>query len=265
MPSLKIQNKEIHYTESGSGFPVLLVHGFGEDSFIWRLQVPVLREKYRVIVPDLPGSGKSDPDNKDMLMEDYAAILSGLLKELKVQQATIIGHSMGGYITMAFVEQFPEMVCSYGLFHSSARADSEEKKETRRKGISFIKQHGAESFLKTMIPNLYSEMSRSANPGMVDEMIDRAGNFQVGALVSYYEAMMARPDRSSLLKKAGKPVLFILGEHDTAVPFNDGLEQTHLPEISYIHVLRDSGHMGMREETDKSNQALLEFLENTAC
>ena len=114
--------------------------------------------------------------------------------------------------------------------------------------------------MKTSTPNLFSPHSKSTIPGSIEEFIASLANFSADALVSYYEAMMKRPDRTHLLKKTENPVLFIAGEHDNAVPLDDVLKQCHLPEKSYIHVLRNSGHMGMMEETEKANGILEEFL-----
>jgi pimeloyl-ACP methyl ester carboxylesterase len=182
----------------------------------------------------------------------------------EVQEAglCVIGHSMGGYITLALVEKYPELVSSFGLFHSSAFADSEEKKTTRRKGIEFINQHGAFEFLKTAIPNLFSPDSKEQIPGSIQKLIEAGNNFKPQALVSYYEAMMQRPDRTAILSKTAVPVLFIMGKYDAAVPVEDSLKQCHLPQKSYIHVLQNSGHMGMLEEAEKSNHILLHFLSN---
>ncbi len=176
------------------------------------------------------------------------------------REACIIGHSMGGYITLALVEKYPGLVSAFGLFHSSAFADSEEKKATRRKGIDFINQHGAFEFLKTVTPNLFSQHTKDKNPELIDEQIAGLDNFSPIALVSYYNAMMMRPDRTEVLRNTTVPVLFIMGKYDVAVPVEDGLKQCHLPENSYIHILQESGHMGMLEEPEKSNQILEKFL-----
>jgi pimeloyl-ACP methyl ester carboxylesterase len=175
-------------------------------------------------------------------------------------EEAMIGHSMGGYILLAFMEKYPNHLNAFGLFHSSAYPDTEEKKATRRKAIEFINQHGAFEFLKITLPNLFSPNSQSQIPNSIKELIDRGNNFSPTALISYYEAMMQRPDRTEVLKKAAVPVLFILGETDTAVPLQDGLKQCHLPEKSYIHILHQSGHMGMLEEANASNRILENFL-----
>ncbi|HET9278773.1 MAG TPA: alpha/beta hydrolase, partial [Flavitalea sp.] len=153
-------------------------------------------------------------------------------------------------------------VNAFGLFHSSAFADSEEKKETRKKGIEFIKQHGPFAFLKTATPNLFSPHSKEQMPNAIDEFIESLKGFSGDALISYYQAMMKRPDRIAVLKNTKSAVLFIAGEHDNAIPLTDVLKQCHLPEKSYFHLLKKSGHMGMMEETEKANRILEEFLAN---
>jgi len=255
------QNKKIFYRNIGNGDPVMFVHGFGEDGEVWNAQIEFLKNKYHLIVPDLPGSGRSEMIN-DMSMEGMAEVLHSIIHEENIDTCTVIGHSMGGYITLALVEKYWNHVNAFGLFHSSAFADTEEKKQTRKKGIEFAKQHGAFEFLKTSTPNLFSPNSKSQIPNSIQEFISGLANFSTDALVAYYEAMMRRPDRTALLKKTEKPVLFIAGEHDNAVPLSDVLKQCHLPEKSYIHILKKSGHMGMMEEPENANRILEEFLDN---
>ena len=253
------QNKKVFYRDIGSGDPVILVHGFGEDGNVWDKQVAHLKNNYHLIVPDLPGSGQSELIN-DMSMEGMAEVLHTIIHEENIDRCTVIGHSMGGYITLALVESYWNHVNAFGLFHSSAFADTDEKKETRKKGIEFIKQNGAFEFLKTATPNLFSPNSKEQIPDVISKFIESLKGFTPEALTSYYNAMMGRPDRTAILKNTKNPVLFIAGEHDNAIPLNDVLKQCHLPEKSYFHVLKKSGHMGMMEETENANRILAEFL-----
>jgi len=255
------QSKKIFYRNIGSGDPVIFVHGFGEDGNIWNEQIEFLKDKYHLIVPDLPGSGKSEMID-DMTMEGMAEVLHTIIHEENIDKCTVIGHSMGGYITLALVESYWNHVNAFGLFHSSAFPDTEEKKQTRKKGIEFARQHGAFEFLKTATPNLFSPNSKSGIPKTIEKLISSLASFSTDALVSYYEAMMKRPDRTHILKNTKNPVLFIAGEHDNAIPLTDVLKQCHLPEKSYFHLLKKSGHMGMMEETEKANRILEEFLVN---
>jgi pimeloyl-ACP methyl ester carboxylesterase len=234
---LLYEGKKIVYRVTGTGKPVLLIHGFGEDAAVWKNQVALepevslLNGNFKFIVPDLPGSGRSEMIG-DMSMEGMAEVIKKMV-EVETdgfgKGCVVIGHSMGGYITMAFAEKYPDQLSAFGLFHSSAFADSEEKKATRRKGIAFINEHGAFEFLKTTAPNLFSPQTKEERGDLIDEQVAAGHNFSAPALVSYYEAMIKRPDRTAILEKTTVPVLFIMGKYDNAVPVEDGLKQCHLP------------------------------------
>src|SRR6188474_2319986 len=213
------QNKKIFYRNIVNGDPVMFVHGFGEDGEVWNAQIEFLKDKYHIIVPDIPGSGRSEMIN-DMSMEGMAEVLHSIIHEENIDTCTVIGHSMGGYITLALVEKYWNHVNAFGLFHSSAFADTEEKKQTRKKGIEFAKQHGAFEFLKTSTPNLFSPNSKDQIPNSIDQFINSLKKFTPRALIAYYNAMMKRPDRTDLLKNTKNSVLFIAGEHDNAIPLN---------------------------------------------
>ena len=118
-------------------------------------------------------------------------------------------------------------------------------------------------FLKTIVSNLFSTESKNKIGDKIEAFIETLYNFSPTALVSYYEAMIQRPNRRKVLIMSKVPVLFILGEYDIAVPLKDGLELCHLPEKSYIHILHQSGHMGMIEEAGESNRMLEKFLKET--
>lgn len=254
-----IAHKKISYQVIGTGNPVMLVHGFGEDSNIWQQQIAFLKNQFTLIVPDLPGSGHSELI-EDMSMEGMAEVLHKILHEEDMASCVMIGHSMGGYITLAFAAMYGNQLSAFGLFHSSSYADSEEKKQTRKKGIEFILENGAFSFLKTVTPNLFSPITKAEKPELISKQIAGLNNFSDTALVSYYKSMIARTDHSHILRQTTVPVLFIIGEYDAAVSPEDSLQQSHLPEKSYIHILKKSGHMGMLEEPDLANQILEKFL-----
>jgi len=286
--TLTYESHSIFYRVTGSGRSVVFVHGFGEDGEVWNnrntyrdspkegfhsaestlFDDSFLLNKFKFIIPDLPGSGKSEMID-DMSMDGMAQVIktivdteSSQFPSVALGNATLIGHSMGGYISLAFAEKYPDYLYGLGLFHSTAYPDTDEKKATRRKGIQFIEEHGAFEFLKTANYNLFSQISKDRMPQLIDEFISSLRNFQPSALVSYYEAMMQRPDRSSILKNLQIPMLFVAGKYDTAIPLNDVLQQCHLPEISYFHMLAESGHMGMMEEAGKSNAILNDYLIN---
>lgn len=259
---LQYQNKKIHYRVIGKGNPAFLIHGFGEDGEIFNKQATYLQEKFQLIIPDLPGSGQSEMI-ADMTIEGMAEVIHEIIHQENIEACPVIGHSMGGYITLALMEKYWNHVTAFGLFHSSAFADSDEKKETRRKAIEFIRQNSAYEFLKTAIPNLFADNSKTTLKPAIDQLIEAGHNFSAEALVSYYEAMINRPDRTEILTQTTLPVLFIMGKYDKAVPMEDSLQQSHLPEKSYIHILQNSGHMGMLEEAEHCNRILEKFLLDT--
>jgi pimeloyl-ACP methyl ester carboxylesterase len=262
--SILIQNSRVYYKVLGTGKPVVLVHGFAEDADVWRYQQNELAKQYRLIIPDLPGSGRSGLI-EDMSMEGLAGCIKQVIdqefqKENGLAGIIMIGHSMGGYVTLAFAEKYPGLLLGFGLFHSTAFADTEEKKATRRRGIAFIQTHGSPAFVRQSIPNLFTDNYRIKNYIILEEMIARYSSFDPLALSAYYEAMIQRPDRTTVLQSFNKPILFIIGKNDKAIPFEDSMKQCHIPQIAVIEVMENSAHMGMWEEKEKSNEVLLSYI-----
>lgn len=258
----------IYYTVTGTGKTVVLIHGFGEDGSMWQEQAYFLKDNFRVIAPDMPGSGQSS-FLEDADIEIYAEIIKEILdaeaKKFPKEQnreVAVIGHSMGGYITLAFAEKFPHYLNSFGLFHSSAFADDSIKKEGRLKAIEFIKTNGAYAFLRTVFPNLFTKIFLEKNPGKVESLLNKGKKFTAETLIQYYQAMIVRPDRTAVLKNFNKQVLFIIGEQDMAIPLEISLQQCYLPARSDVHILKETAHMGMLEESEKANAILLHFLVN---
>ena len=266
---IQYEEKKIAYRLMGSGKPLLLVHGFGEDSQIWNQQIAFLEDHCQLIVPDLPGSGKSEmitEGQKNRTVEepisllDYADVLDAILAEENVTNCIMLGHSMGGYISLAFAEKYAEKLSKFGLVHSSAIADSTEKKTSRIKGIELMENYGAAPFLKNTIPNLFSIKYKTEHPEMVTSLIESSQQFSTPACQQYYRAMMNRPDRTAVLKGNPKPILFVIGTEDVAAPLTDLLPQISLPLDPHVHILEGVGHMGMWEATAQVNQFILDFI-----
>ena len=257
--SFLYKNGEVHYTDNKDGDKaVVLIHGFGEDSRIWDNILSAF-EGYRLIVPDLPGTGRSTIlKEKNTSIADYAEAINALLEKENIAKPCIVGHSMGGYIAMAFAEHHPTKVDKLALIHSTSYADSEEKVETRKKGIAFIKEHGSQAFLKTSIPGLFKDEEKSKKD--IDMLIDRAAEFSPETLIQYYTAMMNRPDLHSILGIEEFPVLIVAGKADKAVPLEQSLKESHLAEITHFHILEHSGHLGMLEEPAKLITIIKDFL-----
>lgn len=190
---------------------------------------------------------KECPDTKQSTSKDF-------------EKPALIGHSMGGYISLAMVDKNPGKFRSLGLFHSSSFADSDEKKKTRNKSIEFIRVNGSAAFIRQSTPNLFSNTFKIRSPEIIEALIEQYAVLDPLSLISYYEAMIKRPDRSFVLKGFAGPVLFFIGEKDPAVPLADSLRQCHLPQLSHIHIFENMAHMGMLENREQTNWVLEEFL-----
>lgn len=257
---------EMSYRVLGSGHPLLLLHGFGESGTIWDLQSAQLAEQAMVLIPDLPGTGDSPlptsgPFNS---LETLTDQLSGMLDQEKITTCTLVGHSMGGYIALAFAERYPERLDGFGLFHSTALADSPQRKEARIKGIRLMQEYGAGPFLAEIIPGLYAETYRQEHQSAVTNHIKQSAVWATAtALTGYYEAMMSRPDRTHVLAAFQKPVLMVLGSHDKTVDLKETKPQTDLLRYGFVSILESVAHMGMREAPEESLDILKSFLKKT--
>ncbi|HEY4336540.1 MAG TPA: alpha/beta hydrolase [Puia sp.] len=257
---LTLDGRTLFYREEGSGLPVLLLHGFAEDGQIWDELVPRLRRDCRLLIPDLPGSGRSALLPGEPSIDALADTIKMFVDQLSLDACVLIGHSMGGYISLAFAEKYPQQLKAFGFFHSTAYADSEEKRAARRKGIDFIRQHGAAPFIRQSTPNLFAAGTLEQRPSLVEDTIQRYSGFSAESLVYYYEAMIRRPDRVHVLQEFAGPVLFLMGAADLVVPYEQALKQCHEPAISVIHTLDHSGHMGMLEEPERAGDGIESFL-----
>ena len=252
----------IPYTDAGHGKTVVLLHGFAETGTVWERQTRLLQSQYRVITPELPFVGAPLTGDLFSSMDAMAAAVAALIQHITKEPVTLLGHSMGGYITLAVAEKHPQLLKAFGLVHSTAFADTAEKQETRRKGIAFIQKHGAAAFLQTTAPGLFSEQSRQQHPEWIPETVQMGSVLAPELLAANYEAMIARPDRTAVLRGSKLPVLFIIGAEDKAVPPEDVLKQVYLPEVSYFHLLQQVGHMGMWEAANEVYTFIQKFIED---
>ena len=234
---------------------LVLLHGHGMDDTLWDELVPLLGDQYRLIKPN--GSLLTNCTT----VEAYAEELHRLLSSSQITKMTLIGHSMGGYIALAFAEKYPEMLEGFGLFHSSALADDDAKKEQRTQMAQLLRTHGAEAFIRRTLPNLFGERFKEVSPEKVQKYIQRYSKIPAEALAVGVEAMRARPDRTEVLKNLPCPVLFIMGMDDQAVPFEKTMMQVDYPAKSYPFVLAEAGHLGMLERPDATARMLRWYMD----
>ncbi|MEM9980897.1 MAG: alpha/beta fold hydrolase [Bacteroidota bacterium] len=146
----------LSYTTTGKGAPVILIHGFCESKAIWESFVPTLAEKHQVIALDLGGFGESaNLLPTPVTIEALASQVYDLLQSLAIQQATFVAHSLGGYVSLALAEKHPSLFAGLCLFHSTALADTEEKKATRNKVIAFVQKVGVAKYMQSFVASLF--------------------------------------------------------------------------------------------------------------
>lgn len=258
--SFQYKQKNVSYQLMGSGKAVVLLHGFGEDSTVFNQQIQCLQQHCLLILPDLPGSGLSAYNPQLNSIDAFAQCIQALLQHLHISYCTMLGHSMGGYITLSFAALYPTVLHQFGLIHSTAFADSVAKKLLRDKGIAFIKQHGAENFLKTTLPNLFGKKCKEEQPEIIAKLIQKSQQFSADVLIQYYTIMKHRNDRTEVLKKTTVPVLFIIGTEDYAVSFDESIQQTLFATNAVIQIMPNIGHMGMLEDATLINNSLKNFI-----
>lgn len=254
----------MQYKVTGKGKAVVLIHGFIEEGGMWSDMVRSLSKKYKVLVPDLPGFGKSvleDPAKVSMAW--YATQVYDMLQNEKVKKCVMLGHSMGGYITLSFAEKHSDMLSGFGLINSHCFADSAEKKANRKKSIAFIEKHGGKPFVKDLYYSIFHEQYIKTNKELVHNMIAKAELYTTQSLTAATAAMMNREDKSAVLKKAKVPVLLIGGKEDPAVPLEAQLKQAPLANISYLHIYSECKHMSIFEKKRESLHAVKDYLKFT--
>ena len=210
---LHYKNTSIHYETFGKGPAIVLLHGFLESSTMWKPLFPELSKNHFVITLDFPGHGKSDVISEIHSMELMAEVVNELLKLLQIPSATFVGHSMGGYVTIAYAELFPEKIDKLILLNSTPEADSEERKENRNRALKVIGQNPS-SFISMAITNLFAETSRQKFSAEIETLKKEANAFPLEGIKAAIKGMRDRKDRTEVLKNLNKKKYSILSEND---------------------------------------------------
>ncbi len=246
----------------GKGKNVVFLHGFCESKEIWSELAEGLKDNYRIIALDLPGFGDNGYNEHDTSsIENMAKAVHDSLVLLKVDTCVLIGHSLGGYVALALAKLYPKLVQGLGLFHSTAFADSEEKKEARNKTARYLLEYGVKSFIEPFVPALFYSRRRKELASSIEQVIQIGLKTPQETIVAVTYAMRDRESQIELLKQLEVPVLFIIGKEDTAVTLDKSLEQCHLPKQSLCLFLEETGHQGMFERPQESLAAIKGFLQ----
>lgn len=258
MAYVKFKKKNIFFTDQGEGKPIVLLHGFTESLKIWTPFAGNLAKKYRVICIDLPGHGKSEVVDTIHTMELMADVVLCVLRSLRVGKAFMVGHSMGGYVTLAFAAKYPSRLKAISLFHSHCFADSPAEKEARNRTIGIVGKDKF-SYLAQFIPGLFPPEVHKKYHKQIEKLIQRASKMHREGVIAALEGMKNRNDQSELLKQTKLPILFIIGLKDSKAPHSRLWEMISTPERSELLLLKNCGHMGYIEYPEDTFNALQGF------
>lgn len=253
------KNTSVSYADYGKGTAVVLLHGYLENQEMWQEFVPELSSKYRVITIDLLGHGLTECLGYVHSMEDNADLVHELLSELRIRKAIVIGHSMGGYVALAFAELYPENIKGLVLLNSTSKADNEERKTNRDRAIKAVKKDYT-SFVRLSIGNLFSEDNREKLTEEIESVKLDALKTPLQGIIAALEGMKIRKDREMLLHTATFPMLLILGKKDPVLNYEENLSQiegTHVKLATF-----PDGHMSYIENRDALKTVLTAFLKS---
>jgi pimeloyl-ACP methyl ester carboxylesterase len=251
---------KISFTVQGSGFPVILLHGFPFHKHIWADFSTALSANAKVYTPDLPGLGEGEPLKENFSIGDVAQAIIRWTEQEKIERCCIVGHSLGGYITLEIANQKPALCASIGLFHSTALADTHEKKESRTKVMEFVRKNDVEAFTSNFIEPLFADHNNPAIP--VVRKIAMQASAQ--AVIAYTLAMRDRKNHEDLLKTFPQSILFLAGEKDQGIPVKSIYSQAQLCQKAEVHILNTTAHMGMFEQRKESLEIIGDFIARTS-
>lgn len=258
--NLIYKNTSIHYSSIGKGNAVVLLHGFLENSTMWQEIAPKLSEKYRVICIDLVGHGESESMGYIHTMTEQAEMIKFVLNSLKLRKYTFIGHSMGGYIALAFAELYPANLRGLSLMNSTALPDSEEKRTNRDRGIVAVKQN-YKTFVRIAIPMLFSEKNRPLFTSEIKQITNEALQLSPQGIIAALEGMKVRKDLTSIYTNSQYPITMIIGKEDPALDYNSLIQQTKNTKVQVVEF--PDGHMSHIENKDDLIKVLLNFLKKS--
>jgi pimeloyl-ACP methyl ester carboxylesterase len=253
------ESGKIHFYDTGKGNAIVLIHGYLESAEIWRDLAYRLSEKYRVITIDLPGHGLSDICGKVNTMEFLATLIKELLDKLGVGKIFLTGHSLGGYITLAFLELFPERLSGYCLFHSQPFPDTVEAIEKREREIKIVDAGKKDLVYSDNITQMFAKTNLEKFSDALIRSREIASRITPGGIVAVLNGMKERPSRLSLMEEGRVPCLWILGSMDNYIPCDLIQTKVHLPSNALVVILKNSGHIGFVEEESRTVEVVTEF------
>ena len=250
MQTINVNDIRLAYERRGKGTPLVLLHGYPLDHHLWDEVAPLLEDTFDLIIPDLRGFGGSSTIDSFYSMEDMASDIAALLDHLGIQKSAIVGHSMGGYVALAFARLYPERVSGLGLVSSQVLSDPEDRKQGRYKSAAEVADKGIASVVETMTPKFTSDarLQEFARKSMEGQ--------QPAAYIGTLKAMAERVDSTPLLSSLNVPVVVVHGDSDALIPIDRAREVKAAISGAHLVEIPGAGHMPMMESPEKTAEAL---------
>ena len=251
------KNTKISYSDTGKGTAVVLLHGFLENQTMWQDLIPELSKKNRIITIDLLGHGKTGCLGYVQTMENNAELVQAVLVKLRIRKAIFVGHSMGGYVALAFAELDPEKMKGLVLLNSTSLEDSAERKNNRDRAILAVKKD-YETFVRLSIANLFNPSNKERLQEDIEKIKIQALQTPLQGIVASLEGMKIRKERTFIFRDLSCPKLLILGQKDPVLNYEENRTQIKNTDVQLITF--PDGHMSHIENREALQNGLLHFL-----
>ncbi len=253
MKKIKVNGFDLAFERNGRGTPLVLIHGYPLDHTTWNEVSSLLENDFDIILPDLRGFGESGVVESPYRVSDMASDIAGLLEHLKIAKAIIAGHSMGGYVAMAFARAYPQRLTGLGMISSQVLADPPDRKEGRYKTAAEVAEKGVGLVADAMASKL------SANQSVQSFAHSLIGRQKAAGVIGALKAMAERPDSSDVLTAIKTPVVIVHGSADALIPVERGREMKEVAHNASYVELPGLGHMPMMESSQSVAEALRLF------
>ena len=258
--SVQFEGIRVCYSVTGTGRTIVLLHGYLETGEVWAPLSETLEGEFRLIAVDLPGHGDSEVKGDRHTMEFLAGAVRAVVADAGADRIVLVGHSLGGYVALAFVEMYPEMLAGYVLFHSHPHADTPSAIARRKREIVVVSAGRKNIMYPGNVSMMFAEKNLKVFPIALERSKMIASRNPGEGIIALLNGMIARPSRQSVLEQGRVPLLWLLGRNDLYFTPAKALKETLLPLNAEVVILENSGHLGFIEETEKSAGLIAGFI-----
>lgn len=253
---LEYKGISIHYRVLGKGVAIVLLHGFLENRTMWKNIIPELSKRNKVITIDLLGHGKTPCIGYVHTMEHQSDLVAAVLKKINIRKSIFIGHSMGGYVALAFAEKYPEKIKGLCLLNSTSNNDDPSRQELRSKANAMAQTNFA-NMVKISFLNLFKQENKTLYQEDVELALKEALQTPIQGYIAANEGMRIRPNRNNVLLSNDLKKLIIAGKDDPVLNYKDSIQEGKKTKTPVL--VLEGGHMSHIENLDEVQKALISF------